>query len=248
MLAVLAASSAFVQPATLNVARAASLTTLSEPTMGFFDNLQPKRSGAVGGAVKKQAGPKVSPLSPGSNYPGTKNLQEQSYGFGAFRQKFQTRDGKSAYGVPIFDKKGNVNPAYLAKERAEMAKKSKNNVKNLAKRRNEMISKGTYLQSSYVEKKIGNGAPPPHRISIATLGATLRTATARSPVRAAPPRSWLGQGLLPVGPLDCGPRLPYSSLWIHLSRPHRSIRRRARAPPTARDRRRSRGTRRGPAA
>ena len=160
MLAVLAASSAFVQPATLNVARAASLTTLSEPTMGFFDNLQPKRSGAVGGGVKKQAGPKVTPLSPGSNYPGTKNLQEQSYGFGAFRQKFQTRDGKSAYGVPIFDKKGNVNPAYLAKERAEMAKKSKNNVKNLAKRRNEMISKGTYYQSSYVEKKIGNGAPP----------------------------------------------------------------------------------------
>mgnify|MGYP004091393039 CR=1 FL=1 len=128
MLAVLAASSAFVQPATLNVARAASLTTLSEPTMGFFDNLQPKRSGAVGGKPA-QAGPKVSPLSPGSNYPGTKNLQEQSYGFGAFRQKFQTREGKSAYGVPIFDKKGNVNPAYLAKERAEMAKKSKNNVK-----------------------------------------------------------------------------------------------------------------------
>ena len=41
-----------------------------------------------------------------------------------------------------------------------MAKKSKNNVKNLAKRRNEMISKGTYYQASYVEKKIGNGAPP----------------------------------------------------------------------------------------
>ena len=35
----LAASSAFVQPATLNVARAASLTTLSEPTMGLFDDL-----------------------------------------------------------------------------------------------------------------------------------------------------------------------------------------------------------------
>lgn len=247
MLAVLAASSAFVQPATLNVARAASLTTLSEPTMGFFDNLQPKRSGAVGGAVKKQAGPKVTPLSPGSNYPGTKNLQEQSYGFGAFRQKFQTREGKSAYGVPIFDKKGNVNPAYLAKERAEMAKKSKNNVKNLAKRRNEMISKGTYYQSSYVEKKIGNGAPP-RRITAAIPWAPPPPASRRSPVRPAPPRSWLGQGLLPVGPLDCGPRLSYCSLWIHLSRPHRSIRRRARARPTARDRRRSRGSLRGPAA
>ena len=186
MLAVLAASSAFVQPATLNVARAASLTTLSEPTMGFFDNLQPKRSGAVGGAVKKQAGPKVTPLSPGSNYPGTKNLQEQSYGFGAFRQKFQTREGKSAYGVPIFDKKGNVNPAYLAKERAEMAKKSKNNVKNLAKRRNEMISKGTYYQSSYVEKKIGNGAPP-RRITAAIPWAP-HTA-ARQPSLTRPPRA-----------------------------------------------------------
>merc|ERR1712094_67295 len=98
-------------------------------------------------------GPEADAALAGLNYPGTKNLQEQSYGFGAFRQKFQTRDGKSAYGVPIFDSKGNVNPAYLAKERAEMAKKSKNNVKNLAKRRNEMISKGTYYQSSYVEKK-----------------------------------------------------------------------------------------------
>ena len=155
MLSLAFAACSFVPPTTLTVSRAAALST-PEVNMGFFDNLQPKRSGAVGGAVKKQAGPKVTPLSPGSNYPGTKNLQEQSYGFGAFRQKFQTREGKSAYGVPIFDKKGNVNPAYLAKERAEMAKKSKNNVKNLAKRRNEMISKGTYYQSSYVEKKIGN--------------------------------------------------------------------------------------------
>ena len=64
MLAVLAASSAFVQPATLNVARAASLTTLSEPTMGFFDNLQPKRSGAVGGkpAQAQGSGPDVAAL------------------------------------------------------------------------------------------------------------------------------------------------------------------------------------------
>ena len=60
MLAVLAASSAFVQPATLNVARAASLTTMSEPTMGFFDNLQPKRSGAVGGS-RQSTGPKQTP-------------------------------------------------------------------------------------------------------------------------------------------------------------------------------------------
>ena len=98
-----------VQPATLNVARAASLTTLSEPTMGTSTTCSRSAAARSAQAVKKQAGPEGD-VSPGSNYPGTKNLQEQSYGFGAFRQKFQTREGKSAYGVPIFDKKGNAQP------------------------------------------------------------------------------------------------------------------------------------------
>merc|ERR1712195_72223 len=69
--------------------------------------------------------PKVSnsakPLSPGSNYPTTKNIQTQGNGFGTFLQKFQTVSGKSKYGMPIFLPNGNVNPAYLAAERKDQA-------------------------------------------------------------------------------------------------------------------------------
>ena len=67
----------------------------------------PKKAGAPG-AKKAPASsrPKVTakakPLSPGSNYPATKNIQVQASGFGNFLQKFQTVSGKSKYGVPIF--------------------------------------------------------------------------------------------------------------------------------------------------
>merc|ERR1719503_57601 len=64
---------------------------------------------------------KASPLSPGSNYPTTKNIQQQKSGFGTFLQKFQTVSGKSKYGMPIFLPNGNINPAYLAAERREQA-------------------------------------------------------------------------------------------------------------------------------
>ena len=67
----------------------------------------PKKAGAPG-AKKAPASsrPKVTakakPLSPGSNYPATKNIQVQASGFGNFLQRFQTVSGKSKYGVPIF--------------------------------------------------------------------------------------------------------------------------------------------------
>ena len=72
----------------------------------------------------------IKPLSPGSNYPATKNIQLQKSGFGNFLQKFETlgRDpskSKSQYGVPVFLPNGNVNPAYLAAERKAMAEKKK---------------------------------------------------------------------------------------------------------------------------
>merc|ERR1719311_2017168 len=70
---------------------------------------------------------KAKPLSPGSNYPGTKNIQTQSNGFGTFLQRFQTVSGKSKYGMPIFLPNGNINPAYLAAERKEMAEKKRKN-------------------------------------------------------------------------------------------------------------------------
>merc|ERR1711918_265710 len=85
------------------------------------------------------------PLSAGSNYPTTKNIQTQRNGFGSFVQKFQTVSGKSKYGVPIFLPNGNVNPAYLAAERKEAAAKVK-----------KLISKKEFELADYVRKKIGN--------------------------------------------------------------------------------------------
>merc|ERR1711904_80115 len=78
--------------------------------------------------TKPVVGKNAKPLSPGSNYPATKNIQTQRSGFGSFIQKFQKTEGKSKYGMPIFDKNGNVNPAYLAAERKEMAAQKKKNI------------------------------------------------------------------------------------------------------------------------
>ena len=103
---------------------------------------------------RRRAGPK--PLSPGSNYPTTKNIQKQSYGFGSFVQAFQVPGKKEKYGVPIYLPNGNINPAYLAAERKENEMAKKNNRKTLTARRKQMESKGTFLLDSYIEKKIGN--------------------------------------------------------------------------------------------
>ena len=77
-------------------------------------------------------------------------------GFGNFVQAFQVPGKKEKYGVPIYLPNGNINPAYLAAERAEMAKTKANNRKTLTARRKQMESKGTFLLDSYIEKKIGN--------------------------------------------------------------------------------------------
>merc|ERR1712137_1359379 len=78
--------------------------------------------------TKPKVTAKAKPLSPGSNYPTTKNIQTQSTGFGSFLQKFQLAKGKSKYGMPVFLPNGNINPAYLAAERKAMASQSKKNV------------------------------------------------------------------------------------------------------------------------
>merc|ERR1712094_166202 len=67
--------------------------------------------------TKPKVAAKAKPLSPGSNYPGTKNIQTQSNGFGTFLQRFQTVSGKSKYGMPIFLPNGNINP--LPRRRAQ---------------------------------------------------------------------------------------------------------------------------------
>merc|ERR1719228_734120 len=110
-----------------------------------------KKTNVFGRAPASPTKPKVTakarPHSPGSNYPTVKNIQTQSDGFGSFLQKFQKADGKSKYGMPIFLPNGNVNPAYLAAER-------KNVAATVAKVK-RLISKKDFELADYVRKKVG---------------------------------------------------------------------------------------------
>ena len=67
----------------------------------------------------------------------------------------QTVNGKSKYGVPIFLPNGNVNPAYLAAERKEMAAQSKKNMASAEAKRKSLISGGSFELADYIKKKIG---------------------------------------------------------------------------------------------
>jgi len=98
---------------------------------------------------------KAKPLSPGSNYPSTKNIQTQKSGFGSFVQKFQLASGKSKYGVPIFLPNGNVNPAYLAAERTEARSASKKNTATAEAKRKALVAGKQFELADYVRKKIG---------------------------------------------------------------------------------------------
>merc|ERR1719230_301437 len=98
---------------------------------------------------------KAKPLSPGSNFPATKNIQTQANGFGTFVQKFQTVSGKSKYGMPIFLPNGNVNPAYLAAERKEAAAIKRKNVQATGAKVKKLIAKKEFELADYVRKKIG---------------------------------------------------------------------------------------------
>merc|ERR1719379_2566505 len=97
-------ASAFVPPSTmLQVSRPA----VEAPTVDMM--ARKSFRGDVSGYAA-DVDKRARPLSPGSNYPTTKNIQTQRNGFGTFVQKFQTMSGKSKYGVPIFLPNGNVNP------------------------------------------------------------------------------------------------------------------------------------------
>merc|ERR1712176_57898 len=106
--------------------------------------------------TKPKVTAKAKPLSPGSNYPTTKNIQKQSSGFGSFVQKFQLASGKSKYGVPIYLPNGNINPAYLAAERKELAATSKKNVAAERAKTKKMKAAGTFEPGSIIAKKVGN--------------------------------------------------------------------------------------------
>jgi hypothetical protein len=57
--------------------------------------------------------------------------------------------------VPIFLPNGNVNPAYLAAERKDMAAQSKKNMAQAEVKRKGLISGGTFELADYIKKKIG---------------------------------------------------------------------------------------------
>ena len=119
-----------------------------------------KKFGLFGNAPASPTKPKVTakakPLSPGSNYPATKNIQTQASGFGNFVSKFQTVGGKSKYGVPLFLKNGNVNPAYLAAERKAIAEQSKLNVRAEAAKTKKLKAKGVFELGDVIRKTVGN--------------------------------------------------------------------------------------------
>merc|ERR1711908_50844 len=85
----------------------------------------------------------------------TKNIQTQRNGFGTFVQKFQTTKGKSKYGVPIFLANGNINPAYLAAERKDMAAQAKRNIIATENKRKKLINNKAFELADYIKKKIG---------------------------------------------------------------------------------------------
>merc|ERR1712039_461029 len=143
-------AAAFVPQTTLLPARAV-VSHAGEVSMFF---------GGKKAAPKKVAkkGPKPKPLSPGSNYPSTKNIQTQSTGFGSFLPKFElaSKDKKSKYGMPVFLPNGNVNPAYLAAERKAIAAQSRKNVQAEAAKTKKMKAKKTFLLDDFIRKKVGN--------------------------------------------------------------------------------------------
>jgi hypothetical protein len=157
LIAFLGTASAFAPPASMQQLTRASVSSSADVTM-----MAAKKGGfSLFGAgpaspTKPKVTAKAKPLSPGSNYPATKNIQTQKSGFGTFVQKFQLASGKSKYGMPIFLPNGAVNPAYLAAERAEMKAASKRNSGTAEAKRKKLIAKKEFELADYVRKKIGN--------------------------------------------------------------------------------------------
>merc|ERR1719453_2118943 len=146
----LGAASAFVPPESVQQLTRAAVSSSTNVEMFMGGGGSSPKKGTESGYTSAR------PLSPGSNYPSTKNIQQQRSGFGTFVQKFQLAKGKSKYGVPIFLPNGNVNPAYLAAERADLREASKRNTKTSEAKRKSLIAKKNFELADYVRKKIGN--------------------------------------------------------------------------------------------
>ena len=149
-------ASAFVPPASMAPARVVTVSPTADVSM-MAAKPSKKVSRKVGAAspTKPKVTLKAKPLSPGSNYPTTKNIQTQSTGFGSFLQKFQLAKGKSKYGMPIFLANGNINPAYLAAERKAMAVQSKKNVAAAAGKTKKMKAAKTFELGDWIAKTVG---------------------------------------------------------------------------------------------
>jgi len=140
-------ASAFVPPTSMQQLARPTV----EPSTVVMGGRKPLKPAGYAADVKKNA----RPLSAGSNFPTTKNIQIQRNGFGTFVQKFQTASGKSKYGVPIFLPNGNVNPAYLAAERKEMASQSKRNRSATENKRKKLVANKQFELADYIRKAIG---------------------------------------------------------------------------------------------
>ena len=155
VLTIVGLTTAFTPPTTVpgvqrvTVSRTAEVAMMAAPKKGLFN------FGTPASPTKPKVTKKATPLSPGSNYPATKNIQTQSNGFGIFFQKFQTVSGKSKYGMPIFLPNGNINPAYLAAERKEQAAVKAKNIQATGAKVKKLIAKKDFELADYVRKKIG---------------------------------------------------------------------------------------------
>merc|ERR1711972_418542 len=129
-------SKSFAAPAKLASNQIIADPRMSSPTM----------------AQKKAAKPTAKP----GPWPSAKdNIMTQASGFGSWLQKFQRLDKKSKYGVPIFDDNGNINPAYLAAERKELAAKKKQNIAAAETKRKGLIAKKDFTIMDYLTNNIG---------------------------------------------------------------------------------------------
>mmetsp|Transcript_167457 Transcript_167457/g.296481 ORF Transcript_167457/g.296481 Transcript_167457/m.296481 type:complete len:172 (-) Transcript_167457:205-720(-) len=132
-------------------------TLLLASNKAAFNSLAPAghRGVARRGMPQMLGDPK--PLAPGTNYPTSKrNQMLQQNGFGNWIQKFQLAKGESKYGVPIFQANGEINPEYLAKERAEMNRAKGTNIRSSEVKRKKLIAKKEFTLADYIKSKIGN--------------------------------------------------------------------------------------------
>lgn len=158
-------ASAYMAPTTLQSAVSRVVVTSSADVQMFLGGSRsaPKAKALQRGSTSKskvQVEKKASFSRSASNvatFKATnKDPMRQKNGFGNFVQKFQMAGGKSKYGVPIYLPSGNINPAYLAAERKEMATRSKANVSAERAKTKKMRAAGTFELAQIIAKKVGN--------------------------------------------------------------------------------------------